>query len=337
VPILKLNFGQSLTISRRYGFTLVELLVVIAIIGVVVSLLLPAVQAAREAARRMQCQNQLKQLALAVHNYESVYGMFPYYPPEATGLSPQARLLPFIEQANLNQLIDYSQPLMFGSGPNITLNPAYAAITDMALPVMQCPSESGDPYLIDRDVRWAGGNYLVNIGSGTGLNYCRTATHQPDGLFWSGARTQFRDITDGTSNTVLMAEGLFGGRDAVSTTVLTDPRRQMMRASGGGGVCTRTAEELTAAEPAGYVGTRAGAWLRATSFHVTINGFYPPNSPHPDTSHHGDVVTSSRSNHPGGALCSLADGSVRFVSDSVNLGTWRALFTRAGGEILADF
>jgi hypothetical protein len=263
--------------------------------------------------------------------------MLPYYSPAATGLSPQARLLPFIEQANLDQLIDYSQPLMFGSGPNISLNPAYAGITDIALPVLQCPSESGDPYLIDRDVRWAGGNYLVNIGSGTGLNYCRTATHQPDGLFWGGSKTRFRDITDGTSNTILMAEGLFGGRDAVSTTILTDARRQMKRASGGGGVCTRTGEDLAAAGPNGYVGTRNGAWLRATSSHVTINAFFPPNSSHPDTSHHGDVITSSRSNHPGGVLCSLSDGSVRFVSDSVNLVTWRALFSRAGGEVIADF
>lgn len=337
MPIAKLSFIKSSPWSRRSGFTLVELLVVIAIIGVMVSLLLPAVQAAREAARRMQCQNQMKQLALAVHNYESTYRMLPYYPAESTGLSPQARLLPFIEQANLDQRIDYSQPLMFGSGPNVTLNPQYSAITDSALPVLRCPSESGDPYLIDGDVRWAGGNYLFNIGSGPGLNYCRTATHRPDGLFWGGAQTKLRDITDGTSNTILMAEGLFGGRDAVSTTVLTDPRRQMRRASGGGGVCTRTAEELTAAEPVGYVGTRAGAWLRAASFHVTINGFYAPNSPYPDTSHHGDVVTSSRSQHPGGVLGSLADGSVRFVSDSVNLATWRALFTRAGGEVLGDF
>src|SRR5690606_10078976 len=158
-----------------------------------------------------------------------------------------------------------------------------------------------------------------------------------DGLFWSGSKTSFRDITDGTSSTILMAGGLFGGRDAVSTTAPTDARRQMKRASGGGGVCTRTAEDLVAAGAAGYTGTRSGSWIRATSFHVTINAFYPPNSSHPDTSHHGDVITSSRSNHPGGTNCSLADGSVRRVSDSVDLATWRALYTRAGSELVGEY
>jgi prepilin-type processing-associated H-X9-DG protein len=111
----------------------------------------------------------------------------------------------------------------------------------------------------------------------------------------------------------------------------------MRRVSGGGGVCTRTAEDLDAAGTAGFIGTRNGSWIRATSFHVTINGFYTPNSPKPDSSHHGDVISSSRSNHPGGVQVVMADGSVRFAPDSIDLGLWRALFTRAQGEVVTDF
>jgi prepilin-type N-terminal cleavage/methylation domain-containing protein len=328
---------RPITRDRRVGFTLVELLVVIAIIGVMVGLLLPAVQAAREAARRMQCQNNLKQLGLACHNYENVFRMLPYYSLSGNGFSPQARLLPYVEQGVLADLIDYTQPLMFGSGPNVNLNPRFAPIVGRTLNVFICPSESGDPMLLDRGTTWAGGNYLFNIGSGTGFNYCDSAPTRPNGLFWRGAETRFRDILDGTSNTLLMAEGLFGGRDAISPTVLTDPNRQMRRVSGGGGVCTRTAEDLDAAGTAGFIGTRNGSWIRATSFHVTINGFYTPNSPKPDSSHHGDVISSSRSNHPGGVQVVTADGSVRFATDSIDLGLWRALFTRAQGEVVTDF
>jgi prepilin-type N-terminal cleavage/methylation domain-containing protein/prepilin-type processing-associated H-X9-DG protein len=322
--------------GRRRAFTLVELLVVIAIIGVLVSLLLPAVQAAREAARRTQCSNHLKQLGLAMHNYESSHRAFPPISPQHTGVSAQAQVLPFIEQGNLADLMDLSQPLMFGSGPNTTLNPSYVGIQDRELPVLLCPSDSGDPILVDGEFRWAGTNYLLNAGSGVGMNYCESGSIPTDGLFWRGSNTKFRDILDGTTHTILMAEGLFGGREAVSQTVLTDPRRQLKRVSGGG-VCTRTAEDLAAAPAAGYTGVRNGSWLRTTGFHITINGYFPPNSREPDVSHHGQVVASSRSNHPGGTQVVFCDGSVRFVSETIQLGIWRALFSRNGGEVIGEF
>jgi len=316
---------------------LVELLVVIAIIGILVALLLPAVQAAREAARRMQCSNHLKQLALAVHNYESTHRMLPMIAPHSNGISAQAQILPFIEQANLADRIDPSQPLMLGSGPNVTLNPVYAGLHDIVLPFLVCPSDNGDVYLLDGATRWAGTNYLLNAGSGNGFNYCEGGSVPTNGLFWRGSRTRFADIVDGTSNTLLMAEGLFGGRAGVSTTVLTDPRRQLQRAAGGGGVCTRTSEDLAAAAANGYTGSRNGGWLRTTGFHITINGFLTPNADRADISHHGHVLSSSRSNHPGGVQISLTDGSVRFVSETIPLTTWRALFSRAGGETLGEY
>lgn len=138
------------------GFTLIELLVVIFIIGILVGLLLPAVQSAREAARRMKCHNNFKQLGLAVHNYESAHRAFPRISSYHTGFSPQARILPFVEQGNLHNLIDYSEPLMtFGSGVTQSLNPAFQGVQDRLVPVLLCPSDSGNPILNDVGVPWA--------------------------------------------------------------------------------------------------------------------------------------------------------------------------------------
>ena len=314
----------------RPAFTLVELLVVIAIIGILIALLLPAVQQAREAARRIQCQNNLKQLGLAMHNYHDTHRKFPPISSSSTGFSAQAQILPFIEQGNLHDLIDFSEPLMLGSGPSVTLNPVHAGIQDRPLEMFLCPSDSGDPLTYDGSDTWAGTNYMLNVGSGDGLNYCEGC--DPNGLFWRGSDTAFRDITDGTSHTILMAETLFGGRDQVSTTVLTDPQRQIKRVSGGP-PGSKTAQDIHAASASGYTGARAGSWIRTTGYHITINGFYSPNSENPDASHHGYIVTSSRSNHPGGTQIVLADGSVSFVPETIDLATWRALFTRGGGEV----
>ena len=153
--------------QKRPAFTLVELLVVIAIIGILVGLLLPAVQAAREAARRMQCSNNLKQLALATHNYESAYKKFPG-PAENSlyGYSFQAKLLPFVEQTNLHNLIDYQQPLLQGLPWRPTLNPALQPVVDKPLGVLLCPSDGGEVFYEESGQTWAGLNYVVNAGPG---------------------------------------------------------------------------------------------------------------------------------------------------------------------------
>ena len=319
---------------NRRGFTLIELLVVIAIIAILIALLLPAIQQAREAARRVQCTNHLKQLGLAVHNYHDTHQRFPLNASSSLyGYSPQAQILPFIEQGNLHGLIDFNEPLLTGVPWNPSLNSALLPIIDQRIPVLLCPSDAGEAYYIDENGdRWAGTNYLVNAGSGNGFNYC---SNENDGLFWDGSNTRMRDITDGTSNTILLAEGLFGQRGP-DTTILQDPERQLKRVSGGG-PCSVTADDLVSRTATRYEGSRAGAWVRGTPYMTFVNGYYSPNSENPDVVHHGEIITAARSLHTGGVNAALADGSVHFVSENIDLATWRNLFSRNDGQVIGDF
>ncbi len=317
------------------GFTLIELLVVIAIIAILVALLLPAVQQAREAARRTQCRNNLKQLALAAHNYHDAHSSFPLQAGTSLyGYSAQAQLLPFHEQGNLYNQIDFRQPLTIGVAFNPRVNPAVADVAGRILPVLVCPSESGDPYWTDAfGFRWAGGNYLLNGGSGEGVKYCSATT--TDGLFFRGSNIRMRDITDGTSNTVFMAEGLFGNRIA-SATALVNPQRQMKRVSLGA-PCSASADTMLSATATGWDGRRASSWISATGYQTIVQGFLTPNSRNPDVIHHGDIVSGPRSLHTGGIQLSMCDGSVRFVSDNVDILLFRNIFSRNDGNVTGDF
>jgi prepilin-type N-terminal cleavage/methylation domain-containing protein len=318
----------------RSAFTLVELLVVIAIIGILIGMLLPAVQQVREAARRTQCANSMRQLALASHNYESAHQHFPT--PAAgslEGYSLMAQILPFVEQANLQSQIDFEQDLLQGLPWAPTVNPFYTDLVSQRVSVLECPSDSGDPLLEDSGTIWAGSNYFGNSGTATGVLY---VTSQPtDGVFWRGSEVTFGQLNDGSSNTALIAETLFGLRGD-STTDLVDAQTQMARVSGGapGSI---SAEDLVLQTPTRYDGNRAGQWIRNLPYHGMVNAFFVPNSPQPDVAFHGDSMSAARSNHPGGVNLSRCDGSTAFVSDGVNLETWRNLFARNDGNVLGDF
>lgn len=318
----------------RIGFTLVELLVVIAIIGILVGLLLPAVQAAREAARRIQCSNNLKQLALASHNYESAHKRFPGPADDSLyGYSYQAKLLPFVEQSNLHNLIDYQQPLLHGLPWRPTLNPALLPVVDRPLSVFRCPSDPGDVFYVENGQRWAGLNYAVNAGPGIDRLYCsRADTH---GIVWRGSNVKFGDLTDGTSNTLLLSETLFGMRGG-DTTHLLDYRTQVKRVSGGP-PCVATASDLVARPASRYEGRRAGQWIRNITYQTLVNGFFPPNAKEPDVSHHGECVSGARSQHAGGVNAACADGSVHFIPENIDLAPWRSLHDRQDGEVLDFF
>ena len=319
---------------QRRGFTLIELLVVIAIIAILIALLLPAVQQAREAARRTQCKNNLKQLGLAAHNYHDTHNSFPLNAEDSLyGYSAQAQLLPFHEQGNLHALIDFNKPAQIGVAWNPTMNPVIQPVASKTLNVLLCPSDAGDPFYVDGNgATWAGSNYLLNGGSGADVNYCSRIN---DGLFWRGSRTKFSDITDGTSNTVFIAETLFGDRGASSAT-LTNAQRQMKRISGGP-PCGPAADAMLGSAASSYDGRRAGAWILSTGYHSLTNAFFTPNSKQPDMGHHGEIVAGPRSLHVGGAQLSLCDGSVRFVSDNVDLATFRNAYARNDGNLLGEW
>ncbi len=141
----KLSLHRTPRARRHSGFTLVELLVVIAIIGILVGLLVPAVQAAREAARRMQCSNSLHQMGLAIHNYESAFRYFPMG-SDSTGYSAQARLLPYLEQTQVHNLIDYQLRPYLGSGPNTFPNPALTEVFATQIPSSFARATQGRPF-----------------------------------------------------------------------------------------------------------------------------------------------------------------------------------------------
>jgi prepilin-type N-terminal cleavage/methylation domain-containing protein/prepilin-type processing-associated H-X9-DG protein len=320
--------------KRRHAFTLIELLVVIAIIAILVALLLPAVQQAREAARRTQCKNNLKQLGIAMHNYHDTHSSFPNQASSSLyGYSAISQILPFIDQGSLYQRIDFSQPLQVGLPWRPSVNPAVADIVRRPLSVLLCPSENGKPIYIDSNgAEWAGSNYLVNGGSGRTVNYCSTDN---DGLFWRGSRTRMGDIIDGSSHTVFMAEALFGDRGP-DTTELLDPQRQLKRVSGGA-PCAMTSDVMLTLPASRYEGRRSGAWALSTGFHSLVHGFLEPNSDTPDHTHHGEVLSGPRSMHPGGVNVVLCDGSVRMINEGIEIEVQRNLFARNDRQIIGEF
>jgi prepilin-type N-terminal cleavage/methylation domain-containing protein len=334
-------------IRRRRAFTLVELLVVIAIIGILVGLLLPAVQAAREAARRMQCSNNLRQLGLATLNYESTFKRLPGL-TGSSSFSPQARILPYIEQGNLSNLIDYSVPLYIGPAWAARLNVLHAVAASTVLPIMQCPSDPAEP-LFDIVLsstlpgKVAGLNYMYSYGSGTGTNYDdRYAT---DGFVWEKSFASLAVITDGLSNTVMLSETLKGDK-IISTGAMPKMPHRRIGSWGGsssnppgipGFVLGSTIREpdLATIAPSltSWRGLRGESWIRGVPYAVVTNGYLTPNSSIPDVNVHGRGWFAPRSMHTGGAQVTHGDGSTRMLSDGTDRAVHIALHTSNAGDI----
>jgi prepilin-type processing-associated H-X9-DG protein/prepilin-type N-terminal cleavage/methylation domain-containing protein len=340
------------------AFSLVELLVVITIIGILISLLLPAVQAAREAARRLQCSNNLRQLGLAMHNYVSACGQLPNagWPapdPVPAGMSaylsdysPLAKLLPYCEQQNLQNLIDFSIYMGHVGKDDlpVALRPAVATVVPMFL----CPSDPEKPV---HDIKMpsgtyipvAGTNYAMNGGDGTD-SYNNTygfMANPNNGICFVSARVRLDDIKDGTTHTVAFTESLRGPCDSQPKTVMPD--MQVYRAQASTSVTVVDAVDaggLATLLPSvtGWDGARLSYWLRGcVPGGPILNGRFIPNSPIPDMTGGSAKVTAARSRHPGGVNACFCDGSVRFVGDSIHKTTWHALWTRAGGEITSEY
>lgn len=302
----------------RQAFTLVELLVVIAIIGVLVSLLLPAVQTAREAARRTQCSSNMRQISLAMHNYESVHKTLPmgvfvsgYQGPGGIGVgyrnvfSMMAYILPYVEQQNVYDQIDFTV-LAIGN-ENL---PAGSRI----IPVYACPSDPTRP----RANPWAPTNYRGCIGTdGNRFTF--------NGLFGANQALGLYEIVDGTSNTLMMSESMLGDYDV---NTLRDNY-----------IGTRTtgvsANDIMSCQSfAPNASDRGGSWMVGSGINVFFSADRAPNSILFDcwAPELGTTNFAARSGHPGGATVGMADGSVRFIANNIDTYVFRAMGSRAGGE-----
>jgi prepilin-type N-terminal cleavage/methylation domain-containing protein len=322
---------------RRQGFTLVELLVVIAIIGILVGLLLPAVQAAREAARRMQCSNNLRQLVLATHNYLDAHRSIPpavCLSPGGGTWSAQARLLPFLEQANLQNLIDFRY-----NYSDLARAPQHAAVTAMKIPVYVCPSE------IKAEPR--AGATLTHFPINYGINYGTwfvfdAATRQTgDGAFVVNRKLTDGAYIDGMSNTVAFSE----------------VKAYQAKLSGGNNPATLGAPAPSSPSAVAAYGGSFGTtghteWVDGKVHETGFTAAMAPNTRVPYTSggnlYDVDMISrpenltatvptyaavTSRSYHTGIVESAMMDGSVQAISSSIDLQVWRAVCTRAGGEV----
>lgn len=306
---------------RKPGFTLIELLVVIAIIAILIGLLLPAVQKVREAAARMSCQNNLKQIGLALHNYHSSNNNFP------PGSNPQgftviALLLPYIEQNNLYNQINFT-------APGGAYDPSNSGPTGTTIKILLCPSDVTNA----KNFGLAGNNYFANYG--TNINFFGNAS-VANGVFalQDSPGISLLGITDGTSNTVAFSElkkgdynnaayspadwidlssvGLPTTADqAVSICQSVNPSNLSYQCFSSGGEWLNDSNTGTAYTHVGLPNTTNCCWLANLSFGVNASSY-----------------------HTNGLNVLLCDGSVRYVANSIDLPTWRAVGTRAGGEIL---
>ncbi len=311
----------------RKGFTLIELLVVIAIIAILIGLLLPAVQKVREAAARSQCTNNLKQLGLATHNFHDVNGHLPASDARSTGISAHAYLLPHIEQDNIFRLIDLTVSHNHANNANARAQ---------NIKTFLCPS---DP-VTQVPAGWAGNNYRTNSGdtllngqpSTTGAN---STMPRPNGPFVPQLiTTRFASITDGLSNTAGWSEHLKGDFNQGQSTFTDtfEPGTYPNTADESVAMCAAVDVNNLSMQGVSDVGA---PWLRGYHsttkyYHVSLPNtrscMYPP----------GRIATTAKSQHSGGVMVGMMDGSIRFVPNSINIVAWRAMGSRDGGETIIE-
>jgi prepilin-type N-terminal cleavage/methylation domain-containing protein/prepilin-type processing-associated H-X9-DG protein len=334
-----------MTPTPRNGFTLVELLVVITIVGILIALLLPAVQAARESARHMQCTNNLKQIGLALHGYAAQYGRLPNSGNAMQDdYSPLARLLPFVEQTNLNELIDFR--ISMGHIARVDLPVALRPAAATVVPLFLCPSDGEKPLhdltLVSESVRYAASNYAMNGGSGADGKTAIMA--KTDGLCYCGAKLRLDDVQDGTSHTLAFTESLIGPCDSPDPTPTPDTQFYRAQLASPSGLLAAAAAadaggvDAVLSSVSKWDGGRLVYWLRGyPPGGPVLIGRFTPNSPIPDLIGGSGRLCAARSNHRGSVNACFADGSVRSLSNFVQPAVWHALWTIKGGEIASEF
>lgn len=336
---------------RSRGFTLIELLVVIAIIAVLIALLLPAVQQAREAARRTECKNRLKQIGLAMHNYMSAYTVLPFGKgPSYAGVpvyarwSQHAMILPYIDQAPLYNTMNFNfgpeTPGMGGVTPFMpaSTNPGgvNAVASRTIIPGFMCPSD-----LSPSDAWQAQNNYVGNQGGWLCDRSDQPATGPSDiaqsevqtGVFYFLSRCSAASFLDGMSQTMMFSEKIRGQGNP-------DPKSDMyvMSAQTSLPATYSTCQAINPASATPLTSKWGYSWVMGENCCTQYNHVATPNSKScGGTGFAGSMTNmamqvSANSRHVGGVHGMMADGAVRFVSENIDLNVWRALGTRAGGE-----
>ncbi|WP_437192812.1 DUF1559 domain-containing protein [Planctomicrobium sp. SH527] len=327
--------------TRHPGFTLIELLVVIAIIAILIALLLPAVQQAREAARRSQCKNHLKQIGLALHNYHDTHLVFPYgHQSEVTGATHRRdswfqRMLPFVEQTALSNLYESDRTeYIHAIETNTDVNIARISTTPVA--VFSCPSDGSTPGRGGNGgSRAFQGNYVVSAGVGashtvnatTGIITVTNRTmigSDIGGMFAQNSKIGIRDCTDGTSNTLLASESIIRGNGTAAWG----------EAGGYWGGAPHGSFAFSVSEsPNTSVADRVYSCKSETYTGA------PRNAPCENGQSGGldGRWNFARSFHTGGVHAAMADGAVRFFSDNIDRQTWIKLGMRRDGQVIGEF
>ena len=326
---------------RKNAFTLVELLVVIAIIGVLIALLLPAVQQAREAARRMSCTNNQKQIGLALHNYHDTFGNFPYgYRLGNIGNRDCwfQRLLPFVEQKALQEVYEKCIRTPSSQGGNLSGGYSYVytvpstfqggLLGGAIIQNFNCPSEVNNP-------AYCRGNQVGNYVLCNGNSYFKR-TNSPSGttkgMFYLESSTGFNDLIDGSSNTVMGSEAIIRGAN----------RPGHIYDAGGYWQGSNHGEGFFSTQQSPNTSLPDLIVRSDTNNNECTSGEWDKVAPcedvgYDDNNSSGGYRNSARSYHPGGVNVVMGDASVRFIPETINLTTWRALGTTQNREVVGEF